>query len=40
MQMKNNLVAKHARKINKAVAFVDRKKESKRGAIKHQGKWS
>lgn len=31
-----NFVAKHA-KINRAATHVDRKKASKRGAIKHKG---
>lgn len=36
----NNLVAKHARKFNKAAVHIDRKKASKRGHIKHKGKAS
>ena len=31
----NNLVAKHARKFNVAVVMRDRKKDLKRGYIKH-----
>ena len=34
----NNLVAKHARKFNKAAVHADRKKQSRRGIIKHKGK--
>jgi len=38
MQM-NNLVAKHARKFNKATVHIDRKKEAKRGVgRKHKHK--
>jgi len=33
---KNNFVAKHAKKYNKAAVHKDRKKDSKRGAIKHK----
>jgi hypothetical protein len=33
-----NLVAKHARQFNKAAVHVDRKKASKRGAVKHKAK--
>lgn len=33
-----NFVAKHARQFNKAAVFVDRKKASKKGAIKHKGR--
>ena len=33
-----NPVAKHARSYNKAAVHVDRKKASKRGAVKHKGK--
>lgn len=36
----NNLVAKHARKFNKAATHRDRKKDAKRGARKHKGQWS
>ena len=35
----SNLVAKHARKFNKAHVHVDRKKAAKRGARKHKGVW-
>jgi hypothetical protein len=34
----NNLVAKHARKFNKAAVHVDQKKQARRGHIKHKGK--
>jgi len=34
----NNLVAKHARKFNKAAVHVDQKKQARRGIIKHKGK--
>ena len=34
----NNLVAKHARKYNKAAVHTDRKKASKRGYRKHKGR--
>jgi len=34
----NNLVAKHARQFNKAAVFVDRKKQARRGNVKHKGK--
>jgi hypothetical protein len=34
----NNLVAKHARKFNKAAVHVNRKKQARRGIIKHKGK--
>jgi sialic acid synthase SpsE len=34
----NNLVAKHAKTFNKAHVMVDRKKASKRGAVKHKGR--
>ena len=33
-----NLVAKHLRTFNKASVQVDRKKDEKRGKIKHKGK--
>ena len=33
----NNLVAKHARKFNKAVTMADRKRAAKRGYRKHRG---
>jgi hypothetical protein len=33
--MKNNCVAKYARKYNKAVVFKDKKKALKRGDAKH-----
>ncbi|URC15305.1 hypothetical protein GD1_181 [Paraglaciecola Antarctic GD virus 1] len=36
MKNVNNLVAKHCRTYNKATVEVDRKKESKRGAVKHK----
>lgn len=32
----NNLVAKHARKYNKAATMKDRKKAHKRGYMKHR----
>lgn len=35
----NNLVAKHARKFNKAAVHVDRKKAMKRGKRKHKKVW-
>ena len=38
MKKSNNTVAKHARTFNKATVMKDRKKASKRGAIKHKGK--
>lgn len=34
----NNLVAKHARKFNKAAVMIDRKKAAKRGAVKHKNR--
>jgi len=34
--MKNNPVAKYARKYNKAVVHTDRKKETKKGYRKHK----
>ena len=34
----NNLVAKHARKFNKAAVHVDRKKQARKGIVKHKGK--
>lgn len=34
----NNLVAKHARKFNKAAVHADRKKQARRGIVKHKGK--
>lgn len=34
----NNLVAKHARKYNKAATMRDRKKAQKRGYTKHRRK--
>ena len=34
-----NFVAKHARAFNKAHVMIDRKKESKRGKIKHKHSW-
>lgn len=33
----NNLVAKHARKFNKAAVYRDKKKATKRGYTKHKG---
>ncbi len=33
--MKNNFVAKHAKKFNKSVVFKDKKKALKRGESKH-----
>tara|TARA_R100000908_G_C3699853_1_gene110768 strand:- start:140 stop:286 length:147 start_codon:yes stop_codon:yes gene_type:complete len=36
----NNLVAKHARKVCLAHVFRDRKKDSRRGYVKHKGKES
>lgn len=33
-----NLVAKHARKFNKAAKHKDRKKAVKRGYVKHKGR--
>ena len=35
----NNLVAKNARRFNKAAVMVDRKKAVKRGARKHKAQW-
>jgi len=35
----NNFVAKHARTFCKSHVMIDRKKDSKRGKIKHKGKW-
>ena len=32
----NNLVAKHARKFNKAAVQIDRKKAAKKGYTKHK----
>jgi len=37
--MKNNPVAKYARKYNKSAVHVDRKKASKRGHVKHKGRF-
>lgn len=34
--MKNNFVAKHARRYNKSVVMKDRKKEDRRGYRKHK----
>ncbi|AAQ17994.1 hypothetical protein Aeh1ORF324c [Aeromonas phage Aeh1] len=34
----NNFVAKHAREFNKAAVMVDRKKDAKRGKVKHKNK--
>lgn len=34
--MKHNFVAKHARTVNKAATFVDRKKAAKKGHTKHK----
>ena len=34
--MKNNFVAKYAKKVNKSVVFKDRKKAAKRGERKHK----
>jgi hypothetical protein len=39
MNKTNNLVAKHARKFNKAVVMKDRKKAQKKGDRKHKGKY-
>ena len=36
--MKNNPVAKHAHKANKAAVMRDRKKDSKKGVVKHKGR--
>ena len=36
----NNLVAKNARRFNKASVMVDRKKAAKRGARKHKSSWA
>lgn len=36
--MKNNYVAKHANKFNKAAVMIDRKKAEKRGKVKHKGR--
>ena len=36
--MKNNFVAKHANKFNKALIFKDKKKALKRGYSKHSKK--
>lgn len=35
----NNLVAKHARKYNKAKVYTDRKKAKKAGYTKHKKAW-
>ena len=35
----NNLVAKHARKYNKAAVHKDRKKAMKKGERKHKGQY-
>jgi hypothetical protein len=40
MNKQRNLVAKHARKANKSVVMLDRKKAMKGGKIKHKGKWN
>jgi hypothetical protein len=32
----NNLVAKHSRKVNRAQTFRDRKKDDRRGYVKHK----
>ena len=37
VEQERNLVAKHARKFNKAHTFADRKKREKRGHVKHKG---
>ncbi len=34
----NNLVAKHARKFNRAQVMADRKKAARLGYVKHKGK--
>lgn len=36
--VKRNPVAKHANKYNKAQVHKDKKKESKKGYVKHKGK--
>ena len=36
--MKNNPVAKHAHKANKSAVMRDRKKDSKKGVVKHKGR--
>lgn len=35
--MKNNFVAKNSNKYNKAKVYTDRKKETKKGYMKHKG---
>jgi len=35
-QIKKNLVAKHARKFNVAAVYIDRKKDEKKGKVKHK----
>ena len=35
---RSNLVAKHAAQFNKSHVFLDRKKASKRGRVKHKGR--
>jgi hypothetical protein len=35
-RISRNLVAKHARKFNKATVMSDKKKKNKRGYIKHR----
>ena len=37
--MRDNFVAKHARKFNRANVMVDRKKESKKSGIKQDQAW-
>lgn len=37
--MKDNFVAKHARKFNRANVMVDRKKESKKSGVKQDQAW-
>ena len=36
--MKNNFVAKHASKFNRAATHEDRKKRERKGYCKHKGK--
>jgi hypothetical protein len=36
-QKRRNLTAKHARKVNKAIKFADRRSKIKAGYIKHKG---
>jgi F420-dependent methylenetetrahydromethanopterin dehydrogenase len=36
MKKVRNVVAKHARNFNKSAVFIDRKKDAKKGKIKHK----